>query len=149
VLLARALTAAFVAVLAASGCSGEHSSTASAGPLPSSSSSPASGAVVASLTIRPSRHLKDGQLVTVTLRGFRPGEKVFLSECGPHQRPSRLSGCQEQAAAEQFTITDDSGARGGTRFRVSAMSHGHACRPSCSIAALGNHELVTARIFFG
>jgi hypothetical protein len=100
------------------------------------------------LIVTPAHGLHGREVVVVTLHGFRPGEKVWLSECAPNQAASPDTGCGDQVAAEAFTITDAAGARDTARFRVSARPGGHPCRPHCSVAAVGNAELAVDNIYF-
>lgn len=148
----RAAAIAFaLAVLASAGCTSSAGRPA-APPAPRTAAAPAplpTGLGPTLLAIAPARGLRNGERVAVTIRGFRPEEKVFLSECAPGQQPSPSVGCGQQAAAEPFTITDDKGTRSGTTFRVSARVHGHRCGRRCSIAAVSGDELVTAAMSFG
>ena len=62
-----------------------------------------------------------------------------------------ILGCTFASAAwaEPFTITDDTGSRQGTRFRVTAVVRHKDCGAHCSIAAVGGPDLAVARIRFG
>jgi hypothetical protein len=109
---------------------------------------PASAVGIARLQVQPSARLRDDQRVVLDVARFLPGEKVWFSECAPGQRPTIVAGCGDQAGAEPFTVTGDAGTQGGTSFRVAAAVRGQPCRPFCTIAAIGEHELATARIRF-
>jgi hypothetical protein len=101
------------------------------------------------LTVRPSSGLHNGQRVTVSAEGFWPGAKLFFSECPPGQRPSRATGCGDQAATEAFTITDDTGDVRGYRLKVAATVNGKPCQPRCVLAAIGTPQhLATESIRF-
>jgi hypothetical protein len=101
------------------------------------------------ILIRPHRGLRDGQRVTISAHGFWPEAKVFFSECPPGQAPSRATGCGDQAAAEPFFITDDSGAIVSYRLMVRATANGKPCQPRCVLAAVAEHgELATEPISF-
>ena len=67
--------------------------------------------------VTPSRNLRNGEKVTVSVRGFGPEGKFFLSECA---KPSEANGagCGHQLAAQPFGITDSNGS-GSFTFRVS------------------------------
>jgi hypothetical protein len=110
---------------------------------------PPSAVGVARLRVSPAVGLRDGEHIIVDVARFLPGEKVWFSECAPGQRPTpATAGCGDRAATEPFTVTDDAGTRHGTRFRVSATVHGQPCQPACTVAAIGDHELATAKIRF-
>ena len=101
------------------------------------------------MIIVPRNALQDREVVSIDLQGFRPEEKVWLSECAPTQTPSRKTGCGDQVATEQFAVTDSTGTRSGVRYRIFATVTGHHCRPRCALAAVGNNELVAVNIYFG
>lgn len=66
----------------------------------------------ADMTITPARGLSAGERVRVSVRGFPPSAKVFLSECARAGDVSPL-GCGQQLAAQPFLITDGRGAASG------------------------------------
>ena len=68
------------------------------------------------VTVTPSRNLKNGQKVTVSVTGFESGGKFFLSECASAS-DSNSAGCGHQLAAQPFGITNSSG-RGSFPFTV-------------------------------
>jgi hypothetical protein len=61
-------------------------------------------AVGPTVSVFPNEGLADGSTVTVTVRGFGVGEKVFLSECDNAQDANDL-GCAPQLAAQPFIVT--------------------------------------------
>lgn len=96
--------------------------------------------VAGGLTVAPSSGLQDAQQVTVSVKGFLPSRKFFLSEC---LAPTEVnpSGCGPQLAAQPFSLTDGSGA-GSTTFTVhSAASTGplilsvQPCTGECVVVA--------------
>ncbi len=91
-------------------------------------------------TVAPSTDLQDAQQVTVSVKGFLPNRKFYLSEC---LTPTELSalGCGAQLAAQPFGLTGANGT-GSTSFTVhSAASTGaliptlQACTGECVIVA--------------
>jgi hypothetical protein len=94
----------------------------------------------AAVTVTPSRGLRDGQLVTVDVRGLEPGIKFFLSECLT-PTDANPAGCGSQLAAQPFGLTNSSGS-GSTTFTVhSAAADGSnvealtPCAGECVIEA--------------
>jgi hypothetical protein len=92
------------------------------------------------LTVTPSIDLQDAQQVRVSVKGFLPNRKFYLSEC---LSPTELTalGCGAQLAAQPFGLSDASG-NGSTTFTVhSAASSGahiptvEACTGECVIVA--------------
>jgi len=65
------------------------------------------------MTIAPARGLSAGEHVRVSVRGFPPGGKVFLSECARATHVSPL-GCGQQLAAQPFLIAGGRGAASGS-----------------------------------
>jgi hypothetical protein len=77
---------------------------------------PANAFTVEKVTVSPSMRLHDGQRVTVSVEGFKPGVpgiKFFLSEC---QSPLQVNplGCGTQLAAQPFGLTDSNGDGSGS-----------------------------------
>ena len=72
------------------------------------------------LTVAPSRDLRNGQKVTVSVTGFDSGGKFFLSECASAS-DANSSGCGRQLARQPFGITDSSGS-GTYTFTVSTAA---------------------------
>jgi hypothetical protein len=106
-------------------------------------------------TVAPSTDLEDAQQVTVSVKGFLPNRKFYLSEC---LTPTELNalGCGAQLAAQPFGLTDANGT-GSTTFTVhSAASTGaliptvQACTGECVIVATAgfNGALYFAPITF-
>ena len=88
----------------------------------------------------PSTQLQDAQQVTVSVKGFLPNRKFYLSECFTPTEITAL-GCGAQLAAQPFGLTDPNGA-GSTTFTVhSDASTGalipsvQACTGECVIVA--------------
>jgi photosystem II stability/assembly factor-like uncharacterized protein len=108
------------------------------------------------VSVSPSRHLRDGQMVGVRVTGFAVGGKVFLSECASVAVASDL-GCGAELAAQPFLVTDD-GRTGRATFTVSASAPAGAlgtnplrpCADRCVIvASLGDgYPFVVAPIAF-
>lgn len=61
-----------------------------------------------SVSVTPSHDLHDGQEVTVDIKGFPPGWKVFVSECVTPLEANAL-GCGNQLALQPFTFSNQSG----------------------------------------
>lgn len=95
------------------------------------------------LTVTPARGLHDGETVTVALRGFPDGAKVYLSQCATAAEVNKL-GCGDQLAAQPFIVTDPSGV-GIRTFVVYAAASTHPyspnqqqpCAAECVIMATG------------
>jgi hypothetical protein len=101
----------------------------------------------ASLAAYPSVRLHDREAVQISVRGFDPGSKVFLSECGPGQKPREGIGCAQQLAAEPFAITDDSGA-GNATFTVRSTVASRACGSTCRVFAVEDGLVANAPLTF-
>jgi hypothetical protein len=80
----------------------------------------ATAATRATIEVTPHASLVDGQIVRVTVSGFEPGGKVWLSECAT-AADINAYGCGEQLAAQPFLLTSDSGDATGT-FVVTATA---------------------------
>jgi hypothetical protein len=65
------------------------------------------------VTVSPNEGLADDSTVTVTVRGFGVGEKVFLSECDSAQDANDL-GCGPQLAAQPFITTGNDRSASGS-----------------------------------
>ncbi len=74
----------------------------------------------ATVEVTPHAALVDGQTVRVSVRGFEPGGKVWLSECATAADVNADS-CGEQLAAQPFLIANDRGDANGT-FVVTATA---------------------------
>ena len=72
------------------------------------------------LTVVPSSGLQDGQQVTVTVKGFPPSRRFFLSECSASVEANDV-GCGQQLAAQPVGLTDGNGS-GSTSFSVQASA---------------------------
>ncbi len=72
------------------------------------------------VTVTPWSSLHGGQLVTVSVRGFVPTTKFYLSECESPTQANRL-GCGEQLAAQPFGLTDENG-QGSVSFTVESSA---------------------------
>jgi hypothetical protein len=68
------------------------------------------------VSVSPSNGLHDGEEVTVDIKGFPPGWKVFVSECSTPLEANAL-GCGNQLAVQPFTLSDQAG-NGSIRFVV-------------------------------
>jgi len=88
-------------------------------PSASAETSAATVDVVPSVGV-PSVGLVDGQTVHVTVHGFDPGRKVWLSECAT-VADVNPDGCGQQLAGQPFLLTSDSGDASGT-FVVNARA---------------------------
>jgi hypothetical protein len=60
------------------------------------------------VSVTPSKNLHDGQEVTVGIKGFPPGSKVFVSECTTPLEANDL-GCGNQLALQPFTFSSQAG----------------------------------------
>jgi hypothetical protein len=60
------------------------------------------------VSVSPSNGLHDGQVVTVDIKGFPPGWKVFVSECTTPLEANAL-GCGNQLALQPFTFSNRAG----------------------------------------
>ena len=60
------------------------------------------------VSVRPWNGLHDGQEVTVDIKGFPPGWKVFVSECSTPLEANAL-GCGNQLALQPFTFSNQAG----------------------------------------
>jgi len=60
--------------------------------------------VAEGVVVSPSTGLHDGQGVTVSVKGFEPTRKFYLSECDEPTQVNRL-GCGAQLAAQPFGLT--------------------------------------------
>ena len=139
---------AFLAVVT-SACSSGPSVTASKAPPPSSptssraSSPPATG--TARVRLEPAGNFRAGEMVTLVVRGFPAGQKVFFSEC-LSRHAAGPEGCGEQLAGQPFTITDAQG-NGQSRFKLTPKAPGaslsgrtFACRGTCVLVATGGYD---------
>ena len=138
----RLLGAVAVALLAVgmAGCSTGTKSATSAQQARSTTTTHFVKLQAGGLTVTPSADLDDGQQVTVSVKGFLPSRKFYLSEC---LSPIELKalGCGAQLAAQPFGLTDSNG-MGSTTFTArSAASTGplissvEACTGQCVIVA--------------
>jgi hypothetical protein len=87
------------------------------------------------VSVRPASRLRAGQTVNVKVSGFRPGAKVFLSECPGRPAVTSL-GCGGQLAAQPFVAITDSGG-GESTFIVDrdAGTDKAPCAPTCFMVA--------------
>ena len=60
------------------------------------------------VTVAPSRNLKNGENVTVSVTGFGSGGKFFISECASAS-DANSAGCGRQLAAQIFGVTNSDG----------------------------------------
>jgi Neocarzinostatin family len=72
------------------------------------------------VTAVPSTSLHDGQQVTVSVKGFVPTTKFYLSECETPTQANHL-GCGVQLAAQPFGLTDENG-QGSASFTVQSSA---------------------------
>ena len=72
------------------------------------------------VTVAPSRDLRNGQKVTVSVTGFDSGGMFFLSECAS-AFDANSAGCGHQLAAQPFGVTDNNGS-GSYDFTVSTSA---------------------------
>ena len=85
------------------------------------------------MTIAPARGLSAGERVRVSVRGFPPWAKVFLSECARTADVSPL-GCGRQLAAQPFLIAGGRGSASGSFAvqRAAATGPLHARWAKCA-----------------
>jgi hypothetical protein len=60
------------------------------------------------VSVSPWNGFHDGQEVTVDIKGFPPGWKVFVSECTTPSEVNAL-GCGTQLALQPFTLSNEAG----------------------------------------
>ncbi len=72
------------------------------------------------VTVTPSRDLKNGQKVVVSVTGFDSGGTFSISECASAS-DANSTGCGGQLAAQPFGLTDNNGS-GSYTFTVSATA---------------------------
>jgi hypothetical protein len=103
----------------------------------------------AAITVTPSHGLSEGQQVMVSVRGFPPGVKLFVSECAT-PRDANWAGCGPQIAEQSFGLTDDAG-NGSVLFTVhssaATMVNDNVlvpCNGECVVVA---HPDVEERVF--
>lgn len=108
------------------------------------------------MKVQPSVDLHDGDSVSVTVSGFPPGAKVFLSQCA-RAVDVTSQGCGDQLAGQPFLVVDDSGAgRGDFRVRSQAFSRPNdvtdsaVCTEACVLVATAGFQTpVYATLLFG
>jgi hypothetical protein len=134
------LMAAILLALCAAGCAAGTKSATPTRPVHSTTTTSFVKLEAGGATVAPSTDLEDAQPVTVSVKGFLPNRKFYLSEC---LTPTELNalGCGAQLAAQPFGLTDANGT-GSTTFTVhSAASTGaliptvQACTGECVIVA--------------
>jgi hypothetical protein len=81
--------------------------------VPTSSVVPALTVDHPTVTVTPAVHLKDGQVVEVSVTGFGLGGKVLLSECVSAEAATD-SGCGVELAEQAFLVTDENRAGAGS-----------------------------------
>ena len=89
----------------------------------------------------PSKALRDGQVVAVSVSGFGAGSKVRFSECATSSA-ANLFGCGDQVASQPFVVTGDSESATTTftvmvtasskPYNTAATAH---CRSACVLVA--------------
>jgi hypothetical protein len=107
--------------------------------VPVSAAPPVEGTV----TVTPDSGLVDGQQVKVGLSGFRPWERVRLSECWSAELASN-EGCGPQAAQQPFVDLDGAGA-GSTMFAVSSTAYLKPYNTTATEACSGGCVIVASR----
>jgi hypothetical protein len=152
--------------LSMSACSSSTHPARRASPPTSTSTSqveatPTSAAAASALhpmvTVAPSTGLHDGQAVTITVSGFVPGGKAFLSECATAASVNK-AGCGDQLGGQPFAVTDDQGS-GTTSFNVAVMASSRPydmtgvsrCQTSCVLVAtagMGGEAIASAPLTF-
>ena len=70
------------------------------------------------VTVTPSRNLRNGQKVTVSVTGFDSGGKFFISECASVSDASS-GGCGPELAAQPFGVINNTEGVGSYPFTVS------------------------------
>jgi neocarzinostatin family protein len=98
------------------------------------------------MTIAPARGLSAGERVRVSVRGFPPGAKVFLSECARAANVSPL-GCGQQLAAQPFLIAGGRGAASGS-FTVQPAAATGPLHPHWAKCTAGPGCVLVATIGF-
>lgn len=132
--------------------SGTREEVVSPGPSPTSTVTPAGKATV---SVRPSTGLANGQKVTIVFTGFQPGEKVYFSECATLATIT-AQGCGGQLAGQVFMVAD-AGGGGVVLAPVHAGSvdgppgeiDGAACTPDCLLVATDTRTTTYSPISFG
>jgi hypothetical protein len=88
--------------------------------------------------VTPLRRLHNGEMVTVSVKGFRPQSKFWISECAKAADANGRPGCGVQLATEPFGIANDAGTGAETfivHSRASAKPYSTnksvACRNQC------------------
>ena len=98
------------------GCGAGSSSPAASHRPTSTTARPSIRLMAQRMIVTPRTSLQDGQQVTVSVKGFFPTTKFYLSECETPTQANRL-GCGEQLAAQPFGLTDENG-QGSVSFTV-------------------------------
>jgi neocarzinostatin family protein len=105
--------------------------------------------------VSPSTSLHDGERVRVSVTGFWPGGKFWLSECSTANYYRSKTYCGGQLAAQPFGMASDTGA-GSYAFTVHSTavsnlrgSHGVTCESQCVLVATSGDGLTSyARLSF-
>lgn len=101
------------------------------------------------VTVSPDQALTGGQGVRVTVAGFGPGEKVYLSQCATSRSATASVGCGQQLAAEPVIVTDATGAGVLAQpYRVTAQVGTTRCTTTCTLAATDSRRLAQQPLTF-
>jgi len=98
---------------------------------------------VPTVTLDTEEPLVDGQQIQVSLSGFRPTERVRLSECGSADEVSDF-GCGPQLAQQPFVDTDLTGA-GAISFVVHAVAYQKPYNTTLTARCANQCVIVAAR----
>jgi hypothetical protein len=99
------------------------------------------------LAVGPAGPYTNGQTVDVSILGFAPNATVWLSECGPGQRPSPSRGCTASLADQQAVHLGSSGS-GSAKFRVASSVGGLNCAGYCTVNATNGIHVQQVPISF-
>lgn len=98
--------------------------------------------------VAPSTNLRNGEKVRVSVSGFWPGGKFWLSECAGVQDTRADTGCGVQLAAEPFGLASYTGAGTFTfdvqsRAAIKPLSHATVvCKDQCVLVAVAGPGLI-------
>lgn len=101
------------------------------------------------VTVSPDQALTGGQGVRVSVTGFGPGAKVYLSQCATPSSATVSVGCGGQLAAEPAIVTDASGAGVLAQpYQVTAQVGTTRCTTTCTLAATDGRSLAQQPLTF-
>lgn len=101
------------------------------------------------VTVSPDQALTGGQGIRVSVTGFGPGAKVYLSQCATPSSATVSVGCGSQLAAEPAIVTDASGAGVLAQpYQVTAQVGTTRCTATCTLAATDGRSLAQQPLTF-